>query len=542
MLRKITLENFMSHAETVIELADGLTVLTGPNNCGKSAIVAALQILATNGRTTHVTRHGQKVCRVVVETDEGDCVVWERSGTTVKYNINGEDINRVGSSIPESLHDVLKLDRVEAKAGKSRHEYDIHFGEQKSPVFLINEPGSRSASFFASSSDAARLMEMQGRHRSRVRDKKAERKRLTVALEENVARLKTFEPVDAIDDDLCRAEALHQTSQVRRERIEHLRLLIDSIESKRSEINVQREVISTLSRLDCAKTTPSAMLKARDQETQLDHSIKTIEGIQRQNHFTRRILTALAKLKSVPPQFPLQPLDVLIQAYCTAIRVRVRLQRENTILRSLTPLPKFKPADACRRLWLSLGDSLELKDRCQALSDTLGRLVSVPEFYPTRRLRKLIDTVVRVGGAREQVRNVNQAILHLKPSPEVLGTHRLEEAAESISRCQSNVKSASFRTDLLEKLEESPDPEDVGKLSMLVKRLEDSIKRSKTAKSKASNANKLLRRSEESIRSFVSANPKCLVCGADIDPKTLMAASAHLHIHHHTDIHAEDAT
>ena len=31
----------MSHDDTTIELADGLTVLIGPNNCGKSAVVAA---------------------------------------------------------------------------------------------------------------------------------------------------------------------------------------------------------------------------------------------------------------------------------------------------------------------------------------------------------------------------------------------------------------------------------------------------------------------------------------------------------------------
>ncbi|MFH1302796.1 MAG: ATP-binding protein, partial [Planctomycetota bacterium] len=34
MLKRITLHNFMSHSHTVIDLSPGLTVLTGPNNCG----------------------------------------------------------------------------------------------------------------------------------------------------------------------------------------------------------------------------------------------------------------------------------------------------------------------------------------------------------------------------------------------------------------------------------------------------------------------------------------------------------------------------
>ena len=48
MIRSIELHNFMSHERTIIEPADGLTVLVGPNNCGKSAVVSALGILCEN--------------------------------------------------------------------------------------------------------------------------------------------------------------------------------------------------------------------------------------------------------------------------------------------------------------------------------------------------------------------------------------------------------------------------------------------------------------------------------------------------------------
>ena len=58
MIRSITLENYMSHARTVIEPAGGLTVLVGENNCGKSAVVSALQTLCHNENGDYMVRHG----------------------------------------------------------------------------------------------------------------------------------------------------------------------------------------------------------------------------------------------------------------------------------------------------------------------------------------------------------------------------------------------------------------------------------------------------------------------------------------------------
>jgi recombinational DNA repair ATPase RecF len=71
MISRIELYNFMSHAHTVIEPAAGLTVLVGPNNCGKSAIVSALQILCENDKGDYMVRHGEDECRIVLVTDDG---------------------------------------------------------------------------------------------------------------------------------------------------------------------------------------------------------------------------------------------------------------------------------------------------------------------------------------------------------------------------------------------------------------------------------------------------------------------------------------
>ena len=87
MIRRIVLKNFMSHQHTVIEPVaasrrahpsaetdasdtNGLTVLVGENNSGKSAIVTALQTVAQNASGDFMVRHGEKECEVTIETCE----------------------------------------------------------------------------------------------------------------------------------------------------------------------------------------------------------------------------------------------------------------------------------------------------------------------------------------------------------------------------------------------------------------------------------------------------------------------------------------
>ena len=68
----------MSHEHSVFELTEGLNVLVGPNNCGKSAVVTALQILCYNDTSTFVLRHEARECSIQVESGDGHVVRWAR--------------------------------------------------------------------------------------------------------------------------------------------------------------------------------------------------------------------------------------------------------------------------------------------------------------------------------------------------------------------------------------------------------------------------------------------------------------------------------
>ncbi len=231
MIRRIVLENYMSHARTVIEPADGLTVLTGPNNCGKSAVVDALETLCRNAAGDYMVRHGERTARVTVETDE-HTFVWERTRGQVRYTIDGREIDRLGRGVPDDLDRKLRLPRVRA----GDEDVEIHFAFQRAPVFLLDASDNKKATFFASSSDASYLLDMQRRHQQRVKSRKAARRRLRREVEHLESELAALEAVEVLSPRVASLE--RHASTVAEHAADEARLAhrIDALEGARAAV------------------------------------------------------------------------------------------------------------------------------------------------------------------------------------------------------------------------------------------------------------------------------------------------------------------
>lgn len=172
MIRKIVLSNFMAHVQTELELADGLNVIVGPNNIGKSSIAVALKILARNSNSNFVMQHDQKECSVTVETGDGHTVQWLKRKSP-SYRINGQAKDRLGrGGTPPELDETLRLASIEFED----KDFEPHFGDQKSPIFLINRPPSQIAQFFSTTSDAEKLVAMQRLHQRQRSDAQTQSK------------------------------------------------------------------------------------------------------------------------------------------------------------------------------------------------------------------------------------------------------------------------------------------------------------------------------------------------------------------------------
>ncbi|MCI0641162.1 MAG: AAA family ATPase [Gemmataceae bacterium] len=369
MIRSITLVNFMSHVHTRLDLADGLTVLAGPNNVGKSAVVEAMLALCHNDHNEYVVRHGAKECRVIVETSDGHVIEWKRKAGTVTYTIDGQEFGRLKGGVPEKLHEVLRLPLVQSPDEKEY--FDVHVAQQKDPIFLLDQPGRQAATFFASSSDASLLMQMQKLQRQKVADQRSEEKHLTQNIQELDEHLAALEPVEALDGRFADVETAYGR-------------LVEDV----AQINLLGNHIAQLVR--------------RQQKAALE----------------RERARALSELPAPPEQADIEALHTLIDKIRTAVANIERQKGFAGALGALPAPPVFEDPSRLEEIAARLSRREQAVAASQARAKALAGLTPAPPLADTTALMNLTQRLLAarnaIGEQEEQLETIQQRLAQVE--------------------------------------------------------------------------------------------------------------------------------
>jgi exonuclease SbcC len=134
---KVRVQNFQSieDAELVI---DGLTVLTGTNNAGKSAFFRAIRGAFTNARGYDFVRYGKPHCQVDITFDDNRTLTWKKGKGVNTYVVNGKEYPKVSHGVPPEAQ-IFGIESV--TAGKT--DLWPQIAPQITGVsFLLHETGS----------------------------------------------------------------------------------------------------------------------------------------------------------------------------------------------------------------------------------------------------------------------------------------------------------------------------------------------------------------------------------------------------------------
>ena len=113
MIKKMIIKNFESHENSEIEFSDGLNLIIGQSNQGKSSIVRALAVVVANRFDKESVRTGKDFCSITVMTEKGS-VTAERGEDTNHWIIETPDgkkkeYRNIGTTTPPEVLTVLGM-------------------------------------------------------------------------------------------------------------------------------------------------------------------------------------------------------------------------------------------------------------------------------------------------------------------------------------------------------------------------------------------------------------------------------------------------
>jgi DNA repair exonuclease SbcCD ATPase subunit len=212
----VRVQNFQSIKDATVVI-DGFTVVTGPNNSGKTALMRAVRGVFTNASPGTNIHHGAAHITVTIDFGDGNVVVWEKGwekpggkGKTVnRYTVNGHLLPNVGRGCPP---EVLALGMNPIQAGTQTVWPQIA-DQFKGVLFLVGSPGSVMAEAIANVDRVGKLSEalkLSEKERRQITSKLNVRREDEKGLEEEAA---TYDGLDAVGDDVGAVEALAAEAQ-----------------------------------------------------------------------------------------------------------------------------------------------------------------------------------------------------------------------------------------------------------------------------------------------------------------------------------------
>lgn len=203
----IELRDFMSHSHTKIKVGPGMTVIHGANDIGKSAVVTALHAIAEASFKKDYVRHGVESGFIRLTLGDGHVVELQR-------NVKGSPamIYRLYEPGGTLAHESPVKNEVpgwaEAIIGiRLEQDLDIQLGNQKRPVFLLDEADSKKTAILSVGGELSHLVTMQEKYKTWVSTDKAKVKDGEI----EVARLR--DAIKLIDDFLASSVVLRDADQ-----------------------------------------------------------------------------------------------------------------------------------------------------------------------------------------------------------------------------------------------------------------------------------------------------------------------------------------
>jgi len=313
---KIKVENFQSISKAEIEVK-GLTVITGQNNTGKSALARSIIGAFTNLRGNAFVRQGTQVAKVDISFDDGNRLIWSKGKNTNQYEINSKLIQKVGSDTPDEVLNLgVKAVNVDGK------EIHPQFAKQFQQVFLIDLPPSSLASALSDVDVIQKLEQATASLRTDIKNQNSLNNAKRDEYNKEKIKLEQFEGLDELE--------------LQAQRIELLETQIEAVATKLSvlqEIKIKKD---KLEKIVLILNDLLHILFTKDSEEilVLDEKIRTANGIK----VKRDVLENILDLKCDLDEISFCELNVDLMQMANQLKDMVKISKVKNVLTKVLDL------------------------------------------------------------------------------------------------------------------------------------------------------------------------------------------------------------
>lgn len=292
-LSKVNITNFQSHKESELEFTDGVNVIIGPSDAGKSAIFRAIYWVITNrplgdsfrsywGGDTRVDLHFDDV---IISRLKGD--------SDNQYIITNETplvLKAFGTDTPEGVVKLLSLD-------------DINIQSQIDPPFLLaNTPGevAQLLNKAASIDDIDKAMSNLKSYYNETKRSKTYLEKQIIDIQEELQQYDNLPELEKLVDVF---EHMVREAEMYIGQYDRLSELVDRIYSVQNELSKFKDVDNYLSLLKEALTSLEELNYIKGRVKQISDLVTKIKNIEASIIKTEKTIEQLEKeYKELAPE------------------------------------------------------------------------------------------------------------------------------------------------------------------------------------------------------------------------------------------------
>jgi len=286
MFKSVSIQNFQSHAKTELELHEGVNVIVGTTDGGKTAIIRALRWLIWNRPSGDALRsRWGGATNVQLETEEG--IITRSKDKIDKYTLRlkgQEDIEfkAIGTSVPAEIQGVLNIS-------------EINLQNQHDATFLLSDTPGAVATHFNKVARLDRIDSATSAINGWIRGLKSDVSHLETDIATEKAKLPQFENLEKFEIEIEALEQMEGKAVTMRSRYSTLEKDIIRITNLEEEI----ETLTPLLGLEKLVTSVLDDITKRDQlQTQVDELQTVIDDLEELNE----------KEEAAKELIPLEPL------------------------------------------------------------------------------------------------------------------------------------------------------------------------------------------------------------------------------------------